>query len=328
MARKRGQWAIVLAGGSGLRLQSLTTGRDGTPVPKQYCSLNGDRTLLGDAVGRAGRIVEPDRVVAVVAAEHRRFWESELGSLASDHVVVQPQNRGTAAGILLPLLSILSRDQSALVALLPSDHHVENEAVLAASLRLAMQLVARDSTRILLLGIHPEFASSDYGWIVPVAGAARRRAVGRFVEKPEPDIARRLMRSGALWNSFLMVGSARALVTLYARRMPALLCALADAWARPLSERDGAIEALYGALPSADFSRDLLQGSEDWLDVLEVPPCGWTDLGTPDRVAKCLLESDGRPARGPLPRREVLVLRAAIGALDATTATRVTRGSR
>ena len=37
-----------------------------------------------------------------------------------------------------------------------------------------------------------------------------------------------------------------------------------------------------------DFSRDVLQGSEDSLRLQPVPPCGWTDLGTPARVAACL----------------------------------------
>lgn len=324
MATRQRPWAIVLAGGSGLRLQSLTTGIDGVSVPKQYCSLNGNRTLLGDAIARAGCVVDPDRVVAVVADEHRRFWEPQLVTLAPDNVLVQPRNRGTAAGILLPLLSVLERDPTALVVLLPSDHHVAREAIMAVALDLALQSIAHDPGRVQLLGISPGFASSDYGWIVPVAGASRRRAVGRFIEKPEPDLARLLMRSGALWNSFLMVGSAASFLGLFARRRPALLSLLADAWARPSSERAGAVEALYATLPPADFSRDVLQGSEKWLDVLEVPPCGWTDLGTPDRVAKCLLESAGNPVSESSSRSSALVFRTAFGRLDATTTARST----
>lgn len=47
-------WVLVLAGGDGKRLRSLTSA-DGVSVPKQYCSLAGGKTLLDDAIERAQR---------------------------------------------------------------------------------------------------------------------------------------------------------------------------------------------------------------------------------------------------------------------------------
>jgi hypothetical protein len=41
-------------------------------------------------------------------------------------------------------------------------------------------------------------------------------------------------------------------------------------------------------LRSVDFSRDVLEGKESMLRVLTVPHCGWTDLGTPERVGAIL----------------------------------------
>jgi hypothetical protein len=52
---------------------------------------------------------------------------------------VQPCNRGTAPGVLLPLVAILDRDPEAVVLLLPSDHFVADEPALARSLRAAHQ---------------------------------------------------------------------------------------------------------------------------------------------------------------------------------------------
>ncbi|MFY4731260.1 hypothetical protein, partial [Nitrospira sp. BLG_2] len=68
-----------------------------------------------------------------------------------------------------------------------------------------------------------------------------------------------------------------------------------------------------------DFSREILQGDGVALRVLCVPPCGWTDLGTPRRVIECL-ERIGQPEiaqRMPSTRPErwadsVLDLRAAV----------------
>ena len=53
-------WAVVLAAGDGTRLASLTRDGQGNAVPKQFCSLRGENSLLHDAVDRA-RITHPDR---------------------------------------------------------------------------------------------------------------------------------------------------------------------------------------------------------------------------------------------------------------------------
>jgi hypothetical protein len=49
-----------------------------------------------------------------------------------------------------------------------------------------------------------------------------------------------------------------------------------------------ALANVYANLDSIDFCRDLLEGFEEWLSVLPVPHCGWTDPGTPARVTRCL----------------------------------------
>src|SRR5262245_54650103 len=148
-------WALVLAAGDGTRLRELTT-RDGHATPKQFCSLRGGGSLLSGALARAARCVPRKRILVVVAEEHRRFWEPELADLPADDVVVQPKNRGTAAGILLPLLTVLERDPEARLAILPSDHFVAREHVIAESLRLALASLEEGSGGMTLLGITPD----------------------------------------------------------------------------------------------------------------------------------------------------------------------------
>ena len=97
------------------------------------------------------------------------------------------------------------------------------------------------------------------------------------------------MERGGLWNSFLMVASGRALTALYLRRRPSLLHALSFAPRRGDGALDPiALARLYASIPSSDFSRELLQGSEDRLSLVPVPYCGWSDLGTPARLAACV----------------------------------------
>jgi hypothetical protein len=82
---------------------------------------------------------------------------------------------------------------------------------------------------------------------------------------------------GALWNIFIIAASIRTLLTLYSPSFDATIAAMRDADGRDLEE-------LYRTLPHIDFSRDILEGNEAKLRVLTVPRCGWTDLGTPDRI--------------------------------------------
>lgn len=276
------RWAMVLAGGSGSRLQTLTGDGAGRAVPKQYCSLSGGPSLLEEALARARRVVPRNRVVVVVAEEHEAWWRPALSDLPEKNVVVQPLNRGTGAGVLLPLLTVLERDPEATVAVLPSDHFVADEEILTRSLHAALEAAEHDRDRIFLLGIQPDAADAEYGWIVP-AGALGNGVVGvsAFVEKPRPEMARELRRRGAVWNSFLFAATGPALRALFLRRRPSLIGALS-----PLPRQH--LGPIYSALPISDFSRDLLQGSEDRLALLPVPACGWNDLGTPARVTACI----------------------------------------
>ena len=297
-------WALILAAGEVSRLRGLTTTPGGLSVPKQFCSLQGGPSLLEETLWRAESVTQRRRMVTVVAAQHRRWWEAPLWSAEPENVIVQPDNKGTASGLLLPLLHIMRRDPNATVVVLPSDHFVRNESVLARGLRQAARLARIDHQHVYLLGLVPEEIDPELGYILPddLSGMAAS-SVRQFIEKPSIDVARDLVQDGALWNVFILATSARALLGLYSSRYPGLVADMSRA-----VERDGgdslaatAARALYPQLPTLDFSGDVLQGQESRLRVLTVPACGWSDLGTPRRVAETLsrITRKSNPAQDP-----------------------------
>jgi mannose-1-phosphate guanylyltransferase len=296
MADSGHTWAIVLAAGDGSRLRSLTTTSVGVAVPKQFCSLHGGPSLLHDAVRRAESVAPLERICAIVAKQHRRWWADILELLPERNVVVQPDNRGTGVGILLPLLRIVMRDPEARVVLLPSDHHVRDEAVLACALRTALTAIETRPDRIVVLGITPDEADPELGYIVPGASDGNGVAkVDRFVEKPAAPLAEALVAQGALWNAFIVTAHARTLLRLFAIRMPRVVTDMRTAL---LSDDPGALPRLYEQLATVDFSTHVMQGAETMLDVLSVVHCGWSDLGPPGRVAQTLRRSPQHtPAR-------------------------------
>lgn len=291
-------WAIVLAGGEGSRLSDLTTTRAGVRVPKQFCSLAGGPSLLREALDRAAAIVPRSRIAVVVSESHRAFWRDELADLPAENVLVQPEGRGTAPGILLPTLHVSRRDPGAKIIVLPSDHHVENESALRAAFGAALDAVERERDRIALLGVTPDSPDTQYGWIVPApSGVGGLRPIELFVEKPPLETARALQSRGALWSSFLFACRAATLLEAFELTLPAMHRAfLAESGARTPAE----LSALYRSLAPADFSRDVLERLSARLGVIAVPSCGWSDLGTPARVASVLaLRRSQTAARRP-----------------------------
>ncbi|MCI0434568.1 MAG: NTP transferase domain-containing protein [Gemmatimonadetes bacterium] len=297
----RHTWALVLAAGDGTRLRELTTTSTGISIPKQFCSLRGGPSLLDDALGRAESIACRERICTVVAEYHRQWWEPALVRLPRQNVIVQPGNRGTGNGTLLPLLHILRRDRQARIVLLPSDHHVRDESTLERSLRQALAQLAGHRTQVVMLGVEPDKTDPELGYIVPGRNdGTGLRTVERFVEKPPEAIARELIADGAVWNAFIAAARAQALLGLFARRFPGVVARMRAAVAGDAGNPDNpaATRELYRTLPEIDFSRHIAEGSELALRVLTVPVCGWSDLGTPARVLEALMrEPPAAPAQ-------------------------------
>jgi mannose-1-phosphate guanylyltransferase len=269
---------VILAGGAGTRLHSATTDERGVAVPKQFANLVGERTMLRWALDRAERFVRASRTLVVVSAEHRGFWERELSHLPPENVIVQPERRGTAAGVLLPVMTILHRDPEATIVLMPSDHFVEAEDALEHALVAAVKRAEREPDRIVLLGVTPDGPGTDYGWIVP--GASDGEVAG-FVEKPGPALAEALALRGGLWNTFVLAARVKTLGRAFARALPDLVVAFAE------GAQHGGLPSDFANLPLHDFSRDVLEHVVESLRYEPVEPCGWIDVGTPERLKLC-----------------------------------------
>jgi mannose-1-phosphate guanylyltransferase len=300
-------WALVLAAGEGSRLRRLTTDASGTAIPKQFCSLHDGTSLLLDTLRRAHSFAARNHIGAVVAEAHRRWWRSDLWSLNRANITVQPANRGTANGILLQLLSLLAQDPFAKLVVLPSDHYFADEAVIARALHRAVQQVYAHPESLVLLGIEPDEADGELGYILP-GDALQEDAfrVAQFVEKPSADIARSLISRGAMWNSFIFAADGNTLLSVYRQLMPEIVDEMETARARDAARgsRQDAMFELYERLPSVDFSSRIAQRAENRLTLLNVPRCGWSDLGTPRRVAEILKRSPLTriaPAKHPRP---------------------------
>lgn len=283
-------WAVILAAGRGKRLESFRVAEGESPVPKQFRSFIGCESMLRWTIRRAEALVPKKRILCVVTEEHRCWWQTQLEDLLADNVVVQPGDKGTAVGILLPLFTVLERDPLASVLVLPSDHFVDNEEQLGRALRHACGLAQTAGQRVVLIGVEAGRDIADYGWIVPGDSIASPilKSVSAFSEKPDLSNARRLQQRGALVNSLILAATGRALLHLFSDAVPELVGQFSRQWHHGVGKLSNS-RRVYDGLSSYDFSHDVLERQPESLLVYPAPStCGWVDLGTPARMNEFL----------------------------------------
>jgi mannose-1-phosphate guanylyltransferase len=287
------RWAVILAGGDGTRLQSMTRAITGDNRPKQFVPVIGGTTLLDQTRRRVARSVAPEHALIVVTQKHRRFYGS-LAQEISANLLEQPHNKGTAPAILYALLRVATRSPKAIVALFPSDHFFADDEEFMSHVDTAFDAVRAQPQTVTLLGITPTVPEREYGWIEPhpsVIGHAARSItrVRRFWEKPSGTLAASLMERGCLWNSFVMVGRVDALLRMTRAAIPELYTDFAAITAtfETTCERK-ALAELYSRIDDSNFSHEVLAARPQDLAVMRVGDVGWSDLGEPARVLATL----------------------------------------
>src|SRR4029453_7832079 len=115
--RAASAWAVVLAGGEGMRLRSVTQAIVGDDRPKQYVPLVNGESLLPQTLTRAAGLSPRERTVVVSQQHHADWLAAELGAHPGLALLLQPENRDTAAGVLLPVYWIAARDPDATVVI-------------------------------------------------------------------------------------------------------------------------------------------------------------------------------------------------------------------
>ena len=287
-------WAVLLAGGDGVRLRDLTRRIAGDARPKQFCRIIGGQSLLRQTRTRVAPLFLCDRQVFVLTRAHEKYYGEDLTDAPDSHVIEQPLNRGTGVAIILAVLRVLQHDPDAVVAFFPCDHFYADDDSFRSTIRSALERAEQNPESIILVGADAHYPEIDYGWIEPgvvvsEATTGPLSGVARFWEKPSLHQAHALLRKGCLWNTFVTVGRAATFFEMVCSQVPEVVLAISRAVA------ENTLDIAYPLLDTLDFSRDVLAKLPHKLLVLRDQTSGWADLGSPARVLDTLSRNGIQP---------------------------------
>ncbi len=275
----RNVFTLVLAGGSGTRFWPASR-RD---RPKQVLGMGPDpsQSLIAHTIRRIEPLCAPERVIVATGEALVDVMRQALPTLGPDGIIAEPIARNTAPCIAWGAQLIARRDPDAVVMVLPSDHHIEDEPKFRGVLELALA-TARAGT-ITTVGIKPTRAETGYGYIQAeeqlVPGVLR---VARFVEKPELARAEAFLTSGAhFWNSGMFFFRASDMLQAVKEHLPEVHRGLAEIERAGLRGKEAELAAtreVFDAMPSISIDHGIMEK----LDRLAMVPgdFGWNDLGS------------------------------------------------
>ena len=295
------RFAVILAGGDGSRLRSLTRAIAGDELPKQFCPILGDKTLLDKTRERVRLTIPAENTYFSLTQKHEKFYRVPLWDVRPDQLVIQPENKGTAPAILYSLFRLAAKDPKATVAFFPSDHYFSHDEAFMDCVDFAFRAAELNPGSVVLLGIEPDKVETSYGWIEPAESLfgdmkGSVSPVKRFWEKPSSSAAKKLMASGCLWNSFVMIGRVDAFLKMFRDHLPDAF-RMFETSKRMFggSQERTLIRAIYSWLPETNFSSAILEKATDRLMVMRVGDVGWCDWGEPSRVLGTLAGLGIRP---------------------------------
>lgn len=272
---------VILCGGSGTRLWPLSRAL----YPKQLLNLLGSRSLLEDTLARLRHLPEAPEAPLVICNETHRFLVGMQLQAADGRaeLVLEPAGRNTAPAVAAAAL--LARRQyggDALLLVLPADHVIRDPAAFGRAVAVAAPAAGRGD--LVTFGVVPTTPETGYGYIKAEAGPGSGGdvlSVGRFVEKPDYETARRYVQSGDyLWNSGMFCFSADAFLAELTDHAPAILMAVEESLAAA-THSPGVLtlgrEAFVGC-PQDSVDYAVMERTER---AAVVPlDAGWSDVGS------------------------------------------------
>ncbi len=285
-----------MCGGAGTRLWPAS--RENRP--KQFLPLFGSLSTFQETMRRVSDPALFARPIVVTNGQYRFLVAEQLAAIgAQADVLLEPIRRDSGPAIVAGATYALRRGDDPVVVALAADHVVTDPQAFAKVCATAAETAHDD--RIVMFGVQPTRAATEYGYIRPGPPLAPGLfGIERFVEKPDAETATRYVAEGYLWNSGNFVFRAGFLLKEYHRFEPESGAAVEAA-----IERAGA-DLGFVMLEADAFARAVAKSIDyavmERTERAAVMPVsyGWSDVGSWQAVWELSeRDADGNSAQGP-----------------------------
>lgn len=216
-------YIVIMAGGKGVRFWPISTQRK----PKQLLNLAGDLTMVQQTVKRMSSIVAKSEIFLVTEASLETELRKQLPEISPENILVEPIGKNTLPCIGLASLYIKQKTDSSVMAALPADHLIRDEAKFLELLSLAKDFVIRHDA-LVTFGIVPTRPETGYGYlgkgrVFDTVNGVNVFSVQEFIEKPSKQEAIKLCQTGQyLWNSGMFVWRVQTLLDAIEKYTPSI----------------------------------------------------------------------------------------------------------
>ncbi|MCJ7833519.1 MAG: sugar phosphate nucleotidyltransferase, partial [Deltaproteobacteria bacterium] len=211
-----------------------------------------------------------------------------LPDLPKTRLIVEPLGRNTAPCIGLAAMILAQIDPSAIMAVLPADHHISQVPSFQETL-LAAAHASQTGDYLITLGITPTFPETGYGYLEQGKKITEIKGHGfwevkAFHEKPNRPKAEAMLKTGRFfWNSGMFVWTVSAILNQMSRLTPAMygeLIKLKKFLGTP--EWEEALRAGYEAMENISIDFAVMERADKVL--MLAGDFGWNDLGSWEAV--------------------------------------------
>ena len=216
---------VLLAGGSGTRLWPLSR----KAYPKQFSKLIGETTLFQSSAMRltSSDIVEFAPHITVTNEDFRFIIGEQLQEIGIDPgpILIEPEAKNTASAILAASMFAYSKDENAILLVVPSDHVIPNVEDFHEAIKVGLEQV--QNGKIVTFGIQPTHPQTGYGYLElseKISDPLGALSVVNFVEKPDQKYAEKMLAAGNfLWNSGIFLFCAQDMIDAFEAYAPEAL---------------------------------------------------------------------------------------------------------
>ena len=192
---------LVLAGGVGSRLYPLST----PSLPKQFLKVHPNLSLLQSTIKRFLQITTPEHLFIITTASlasKTSLHASSIDPMLERNILIEPLHKNTGFAIAWGIWHLQRMKQvqdNTMIIVTPADHVFFSEDTFLKDIYQALKWHCTDAFSV--LGSTPTKLTKEFGYLCPGKDInPYYKACLGFIEKPQRNLAHKLINERWLWN--------------------------------------------------------------------------------------------------------------------------------